>query len=199
MGGFYDSLGIRDGELRDFGSTVDINRPGSLHVHADRDWRPVGMSEMLQLDEPFALVKRVESAAGWAKGHAVTTPRSLTYRVIANVLQSQVEDKHAWDARHVRPSTAALDETSELYLPPSVIEGFPGGVELVSSRDETRTMFEPWEHIWVLLRGEAPVAIFDTEGRVATFHGTHEMMPIYKAEGHRLGSVIAATLGRTLP
>lgn len=199
LGGFYDSLGIRDGELSDFGVTVDLNRNGgSVHVHGERSWQPVTLHTLLSADEPFEVIERVEGVAAWHVGRRATKPRSLTYRVIAQVLQSQVDDRHRWDARSIAPEEMWGYGAS--YPEPDVLDGFAEGRALLATLTPGRTGFHPWENLWVLSRDEQPVAVLDTDGRIVIGdRPIASMMSIYQQSGRRIAPVIAQTLAAVLP
>ncbi|MCH1883958.1 hypothetical protein [Agrococcus sp. ARC_14] len=199
LDGFYDCLGVRDGELSDFEVRVDLNRNGgSVHVHSEQPWQPVALHTLLTADEPFDVIKLVEKVTAWPMGRRATTPRSLTYRVIAQVLQSQVDDRHRWDARLVVPREMWGYNAS--YPEPNVLDGFAEGREMLATLSPGRTKFHPWENLWVIFRDEQPVAVLDTDGRIVIGNRPiASMMPIYLQNGRRIAPVIAQTLAAVLP
>lgn len=197
--GFYDCLGLRDGELSHLGIRSDVNRGGgSVHVHGEPMWSSEPLHALLSAAEPLEIVKKVEQQARWQSGRRATTGRSLTYRVIAQVLQSLVDDRHHWDVRQIRDRDHW--GYGEAYPEPAVLDGFARGRQLLETLPRGGSMFHPWENVWLLTRDDEPVAAFDTEGRVVVGdQPVAPMMPMYEAAGRRIFPVIARTLGEMLP
>ena len=202
MDGFYDSLGIVDLDRDKKMSVVDINRPGSVHVHSDPKWSPISLAEALGQHSPHDVIKRVEAAAGWAAPTATpkTTARVLTYRVIARVLASMVNDQHAWDVRTDWKQTSDWDEP----LPAGqqahgYLHEFPIANYFAHSLPSFGIVGEPNVHLWALKRDDKPVAILDTSGRLVTKSGYRDLMVSYRQHGRNLTRTIADALGDVLP
>ena len=201
MDGFYDSLGIVDLHGDKMKPIVDINRPGSVHVHTDSAWNPVTLSEALSHESPHDVVKRVEEATGWGSPSAApkTTARSLTYRVIARVLASMVNDQYSWDVR-TEWNPAQWEELLSNGAPAhGYVEKFPFAKYLAHSLPTLGLHGEPFIHLWALKRDDKPVAILDTSGRVVTESGYRDLLPTYRRNGRNLTRTIADALGEVLP
>ena len=201
MDGFYDSLGIIDLHGDKTNPVVDINRPGSVHVHTDPSWNPLALSEALSNESPHDVVKRVEAATGWGSPSAApkTSERSLTYRVIARVLASMVNDQYSWDVR-TEWNPSPLDESGSNGMQAhGYLEKFPFSEYLARTLPSLGVFGEPLIHLWALKRNDEPVAILDTSGRVVTKSGYRDLLPTYRHHGRSLTRTIADALGDVLP
>lgn len=95
-GGLYDCLTILGPELH-----IDINRTGSIHFHVtkSREQSPIPMgSWQLQLihgTDPKIFARRICELAGlpFTSPRPKTTPHTLTYRVISNLLQENTSHR----------------------------------------------------------------------------------------------------------
>lgn len=190
--GFYDSLGIIDLKSDNRDPVVDINRPGSVHVHSSDEFESIGLVEALSFSNAHTVVKRVETAARWGTPaiSPKTTARSLSYRVIARVLASMVNDRHEWEIR----SEWWGDDPFR-----SDLEALPFAHHLANTAPKLGIQAEPFSQLWVLKRDHSPVAIFDSVGRVVTESGYRELLPIYRRTNRSLTWVIADALGDVLP
>lgn len=106
-GGQYDCLAIRSAS----GLHIDLNRVGRIHVHADHTGdsvrtEPVEWNDYLEAD-PREFVERLERIVGLphVTSIPVTTPRVLTYRVLA-----AFSHLHAF-GRHADISMSTLDSS----------------------------------------------------------------------------------------
>lgn len=200
LGGFYDSLGMVDLNRDKTSSVVDINRPGSVHIHSSGEWEPISLSEALSLESPHEVVKRVEVATGWGSPTSApkTTARSLTYRVIARVLASMVNDQHMWDARTGWRPTGDESSLGGMQAHEG-LDKFPLAKYLAHSLPSLGLIGEPFIHVWILKRNDEPVALLDTAGRVVTKSGYRELLPTYRHHGRNLTRTIADALGDVLP
>lgn len=196
MDGHYNSLGLVDLNADKHAVVVDINRPGSVHVHQSGAFIPIGMPQALSFDNAHDVVKRVELAAHW--GEPTTTPkttaRTLTYRVIARVLASMVNDRHQWDVVTEWDDNEWNESSANGHF-----ESIPLARYLIDTAPSVGVFGEPWVHFWALQRDGKTVAMLDTAGRVATASGCRELLPSYRNVNGSLTRVIADALGDVLP
>jgi hypothetical protein len=193
--GFYDSLGIVDLHANKGQVLVDINRPGSVHVHSAPDFDPLSLVESMGAHSAHDSIKRIEEAARWtAQASPKTTARSLTYSVIARVLAAMVIDRHVWDVRSEMNDSILDDDPANGHL-----KEFPLGQFLSMTLPSIGVLGEPWVHVWALTKDGKPVAILDTAGRVVTVSGLRELLPLYRHHNCSLTRVIADALGDVLP
>lgn len=83
-GGLYDCLAIRS----ERGAHVDLNRVGSIHIHAIEgggmpNWEPVGWSAYLADPQAFLALLEERVRLPHVEASPPTTPRVLSYRVLA--------------------------------------------------------------------------------------------------------------------
>lgn len=161
--------------------------------------------EMLAALTPLEVVTRIEVASGVGipRVSPATSPRSLTYRVIANALATTTNDRYEWyavpapmlhDEDPENPGCAYFRDFPSTILPRSeyvamTLEEFAAGGRSVY-------FFQPF---WALLRDLEPVAIFDSAGVVHTGLGATSLMPLYEETGHKLSLVTARVLGAYFP
>ena len=196
MDGFYNSLGLVDLKSQSKQIVVDVNRPGSVHVHDGAAFAPIGLTEALSFDDAHEVVKRVEIAARWGEPKTTpkTTARTLTYRVIARVLASMVNDRHQWDVVTEWNDGSWSDSSSNGHF-----ASIPLADYLLHTGPTVGVFGEPWVHFWALQRDGQTVALLDTAGRVATASGLRELLPSYRHYNGSLTRVIADALGDVLP
>ena len=158
--------------------------------------------EMMAASSPHETVKRIEVATGLGvlKATPVTTPRSLTYRVIASALATAVDDRHEWYA-----VPAPMMPTEDPDCP--YFNSFTTAIE---ARDDyaraalhqlvaTGRGIHFFQPFWALLRNLEPIAIFDAAGVIHTVMGATEMMPAYEYIDRKLALTTARVLGPYLP
>ena len=154
--------------------------------------------EMMAASSPHETVKRIEVAVGLGipKATPVTTPRSLTYRVIASALAAAVDDRHDWYAVPA-PMNPDDDPDCAYFRPfPTAIAARDAYVlavdEQLAATGRSIHFFQPF---WALLRGLEPVAIFDAAGVIHTGMGATELMPAYEYIDRKLVLTTARVLG----
>lgn len=207
LDGFYDCLTLR-GEVESRPVHIDFNRLGSVHVHPDHigllnDWAA------LTHNDAHHAVKEIERAAGLAPTEAAPTSnsRAITLRLIARVLNYLVNDKSSWDARMLGeplfnlPSPYAptlVDETTSAH-PFATIFPTADQLDAFAQSAHTQHGVEPGR-LWVLLRSESPVAIFDAKGGVVhTREARVALRPLYARMNRNLTQTMAHALGGLLP
>jgi hypothetical protein len=194
-GGQYDCLAL---VRREQGPTsvIDLNRAGRLHVHQPETATVATWLDVVNATDPHQVVKALERAARLQPVSGLpTTPELLTYRVIARVLASVVDDRHTWDAR-----CEAHDTTGGMGSGPcGYLEHFPRAGAAVREFPALGRPLEPDSHVWALLRDDEPVALLDIHGTVYTRTATVDLMPAYRTHGSNLTRTIATVLGDVLP
>jgi len=195
LDGFYNSLGLVDLNVDKHSVVVDLNRPGSVHVHNESTFEPILLTEALSFDNAHEVVKRVEIATHWGEPKATpkTTARTLTYRVIARVLASMVNDRYVWDAVTEWDDSVWTESSGHGYL-----HGIPIAAYLFHTVPAVGVLGEPWVHFWALQRDGETVAILDTAGRVATASGCRDLLGSYRHHNGSLTRVVAEVLGDVL-
>jgi hypothetical protein len=158
--------------------------------------------EMMAAVSPHETVKRIEVGAGLGipKAAPITTPHTLTYRVIASALAIAVDDRHEWYAVPA-PMNPFDDPDCAYFLPfPSAMAARDAyalaAEEQVAATGRDMHFFQPF---WALLRDLEPVAIFDSAGVIHTSYGSMELMAFYKDVKRRLTVTTSRLLGHALP
>lgn len=154
--------------------------------------------EMMAAVSPHETVKRIEVASGLGipKAVPVTTPHSLTYRVIASALATAVDDRYEWYA-----VPAPMDPYDDPDCP--YFQAFPSAMAArddyaeaadaqIAATSRDIHFFQPF---WALLRNLEPIAIFDSAGVIHTVMGATELMPIYDSIHRKLALTTARVLG----
>ena len=158
--------------------------------------------EMMAAVSPHETVKRIEVAAGLGipKATPVTTPHSLTYRVIASALATAVDDRYEWYAVPALMNPYD-DPDCPYFLPfPTALQARDDYAEAadaqIAATGRGIHFFQPF---WALLRNLEPIAIFDAAGVIHTVMGATELMPTYEQIHRRLALTTARVLGPYLP
>ena len=158
--------------------------------------------EMMAAVSPHETIKRIEVGTGLGipKATPVTTPHSLTYRVIASALATAVDDRHEWYAVPA-PMNPYDDPDCPYFLPvPSALQARDDYAEeadaQIAATGRTIHFFQPF---WALLRNLEPIAIFDSAGVIHTVMGANELMPAYENIHRNLTITTAQVLGPYLP
>ncbi|WP_433803551.1 hypothetical protein [Actinomycetospora sp. CA-084318] len=189
-GGLYDCLTlISPGPT----NLLDLNREGSIHARTFK----LTWVDALAAPGGHDLIKRLE--ADLDLSHNATTPattaRTLTYRVLARVLTSLVDDRHRWDARNGYYDSSGGDGGQRTEL-----QQFPTVVDALEDRRPDDLLGIPAYRFWVLLRDDDPVAVLDTDGRLhQPDQPCVEFLPLYRRHQSRLTATIGAALGHLLP
>lgn len=197
-GGQYDCLSLIRRTPSATTTLIDLNRTGRAHVHVTDDFKPIPWTEAIAASGGHDVVHSLEQAAGLnppAKAQP-TGPRVLTFRVIARVLASLVDDRHEWDARNVQLDSSGMDAMDSHR--PELLQ-FPTVVEALRDKRSDDLFGRPGYRFWTLLRDGKPVAVFDIDGRLhLPDQPPSELLPAYKRT-RSLTAVIGETLGHVLP
>jgi hypothetical protein len=203
-GGMYDVLAVAritpDGPSSE---RLEMNRVGSLHIFPDKiGW--MTWSAVLATDDPHDVVHRVEAALGLHPSpKPVTSPRALTYRVIARILTSLVDDRNRWDARMGVYVTTGYGGGPRQEID----EHFPHALDHVRRLPTLPSWDGPHRHLWILgyaldndLKAHR-VAVLSDDAHLFLpgKKPTVDLMALYTANGRRLSATVHAALGRVLP
>lgn len=175
MDGFYHGLETFDPRS---GSSVFMNFNGSIHLTRG-DHRAVdgiGWQAIFEAEDPHEVVKLIETAVGWTKASAdPTTPRSLTYRIIAAVLGRTINDRirltvgtHSYGASYFTPEAM-----------PAWVSEFEGLESAVRACPDEAGL--PLRHFWMIRRGDQPSAVLaDNATLYAADDSPTSLMPLYR-------------------
>ena len=191
--GMYDCLTLVD-RYR-WTSVVDLNRVGRLHVRGRTGFAT--WSDAIGAPDGHEMVRRLERAAELPARRPTppTTARTLVYRLIARVLTSLIDDRHAWDARNGFHDSSGGDagRRGDLDLFPTIR----------SDLDEDRQdgfLGDPACRYWLLTRADEAVAVLDGDGRLhRRDRSPVTLLPLYRRTGSSLTATIGGALGDLLP
>lgn len=172
---------------------VMLNRAGTVQIHIGPKSDIVATwEEALAAPHPHSLVKEIESRTGWGSPSQSpsSTPRSLTYRLMASALQVLVNDRHPWDIR-----CDSIDSSDSLATDNGFIDTFPGAESLARDVESLGIYGEPHSLFWALVRGKEPVALFSLKGDVLTRSGAQmDVQQQYRDRGRSIRKVTADLL-----
>ena len=196
-GGQYDLLWLL--QLPQGGGDIQLNRHGSIQVHARFDgreaidWIPTEWEQYLASD-PKDFLLRLESAAGLpSPGRASpATPTTLTYRILAEIASTA---RGGWS--HVDIQEGYIDTSGAGGGPNSVLEEFSIDPELLRVRDDD-FFGEPGYRFWIVVRDGWPILALEQTRGVAWIYGggsrpTH-VMELYRGCQHNVGATTWALL-----
>lgn len=188
-GGMYDCLSlIGPGPA----PLVHLNRVGTITARTLK----LSWAEAFSAAGGHDLVKRLEEDLDLERRAApATTGRTLTYRVLARVLTSLIDDRHRWTACNgwYDTSDEGGGQRRELQQFPTVVHG------LRDHRPDD-LLRAPAYRYWLLLKDDRPVAVLDTDGRLhQTDQAALELLPLHRRNRSRLTTTVRAALGHLLP
>jgi len=194
--GQYDCLSLRDLESGD--GLLDLNRPGSLHLHFPEfltsswmDWR----DQLLK--DPIALLNKLSETLRLPvpKKLPKSTHTCLVYRVITEFLSHAIGGKVDWECRN------GFCDSSGWGGGPRTdwFKAFPAIKTLPVPERHPNLEFQTEYYYWFLLRDAEPVLCFDVNGTVITKAGkTLQLMSLYQKH-HRIWPMIYTVAGDLLP
>lgn len=199
-GGQYDCLSLFT-DTRDPQKIVDLNRAGGIHVFLpggqfDETAKPITWPGVMHAQGAHDIVKRIETAARLhvPKPTPATGAAAISYRVIARVLATLVNDRDPWDVRNEYHDTSGDGGGRQGF-----VDGFATARDAVREGRPTDLHGVAEYRFWALLRAGETIAILDTDGRVHTEDGAEDLLPLYVRHGRELGPTVHAALGRFLP
>lgn len=189
-GGQYDTLTI----ARPSGAVLDINRGGGhIHIHVPgTDVQPIPLTDALTEEDPHALVRQLEQAARLpVPAHAASaSPRSLTYRTLAFVLNATVNQQKTLDVRSEYEDTSGYGAGPRGWL-----AGFPLAAQRVRERRPDDLYDIPEYRYWLILRDDTPVAALDTDGFVYIGEDVRSLPAAYHRNGRSLARTTLEVVG----
>jgi hypothetical protein len=196
--GMYDCLSLIRRTDTETPTLIDLNREGRVHVHAAETFEPITWAGAFAARGGHDIVHALEKAAGLTPAAKAppTGPRVLTYRLIARILASLVDDRHQWDARNGQLDSSGMDATNDHR--PELLR-FPSVVEALCDKRPDDLFGRPAYRFWTLLRDADPVAVLDTDGRLhLQDQPPIEVPPLYR-RSRSLTTVISEAMGHILP
>ncbi|WP_111721105.1 hypothetical protein [Homoserinimonas sp. OAct 916] len=181
------------------GMSIQWDLVGGCKYLVNGEVHQISWIQMMAATSPHETVKRIEVATGLGvpKVTPATTPRSLAYRVIANVLGMAVDSRHSWFAVPARMLHGEACDYFD-YFPTAVAarEAYEDAAEEELEAGRGVYFFQPF---WAVLRDLEPVAIVDAVGVIHYIQGERELMPIYENIHRNLTLTTAQLLGPYLP
>lgn len=188
-GGIFDCFSLVRPQGDGMELFAELVSNGRIHSATNPDHEPVTWRQTMDAPDGLDTVRALEKATGLGEPTIVssTAGKVLTYRVLARVLGSLVNDRHAWDARYGmedwfdrRSERRELDRFSSIDLD-HFRQGDPFG----------RMSYR----LWILFRDEEPVAVLDIDGQLHQ----QDRPPVDLSEVHRQsGSSLTATVGTSM-
>lgn len=174
MDGFYHGLeiGVPGEKCRVF-----MNFHGSIHLHdGDHEHQGIKWTELLEAPTPHTVVREIESRMGWLVTSAdSTTPRSLTYRVLAACLTRRLNDRREWTV--VDGSTQAGVDLWGTEPNLSFLDDFEGARTLIDRSAQDRGL----SSLWLLREDERPAVLLSSRGRMYRHSGSEvDLMAVYR-------------------
>lgn len=201
--GMYDVLSLSDPSQGDYleRTRIMLNRNGTLQVHppsgSERSDIMIGpWANVIASRSPHQQVKVIERAAGLghpAKAPA-STPRVLSYRLLATLLALNINDRHPWDARQEFVSSsddASIEQGPHFKTFPTIPRELVR-TPIVGQSQDTQL------HFWILLRGAEPVAAISSEGCVYRKDKVVNLADHYKRHGRKLLPIVVSAFGDLL-
>lgn len=190
-GGTADVLrvwGPRRGALGETDVLVDLNRAGSIHLE-DQLGSRITWAEVMAAQSPHLIMKRIEDAHGrrLVRQAPSTTATSLVYRVIAQLLNEKLNDRHQWDVRMEFHDSSGDEDSSEN----GYVQTIPSATAAFTSARSRASVVDPGEHFWAVLRDDECRAVLDDAGVLHRRNGAPlELLSVYRRR-HRLFDVLA--------
>ena len=200
-GGQYDVLWLRTlgpGKRIDPGD-VPLNRNGTIQIHGRfdgqevRDWEPKPWSAYLSSD-PYEFLLRLEAAAGLQAPASTppSTPRTLTYRVLAAVAATAVMSVHPIEIQE------GFIDSSGGGGPNRVLDEFAVDRErLVPGPDDLYG--QPGYRFWIVVRSGTPLVAVDQRDATAwsaTGGPPFSLVELYQQAGRDVAVVAGEVLRR---
>lgn len=169
-----------------------LNRAGTVQVHLGQKVpMTFAWDEVLSAPDPHALIKRIETVAGWQpRLPATTAERALAYRFMATLLTLTQNARIRWD---VRMSYGAEGHA----YPRGALDGFPDVVDAARTTALTGAWAEPLSHFWTVRRGDEIVAMVSDTAMFFPRHGKpRSLMDQYIARKRRIEPIVIELLGK---
>ena len=188
--GQYDCLTL----MRDGKPLVWINRGGSILLE-DRDMS-MPLAGVFSDDDPATAIQAIEEATGLGvPRHAPATgPRTLAYRVAAQLTMLTVNDRHPVDVRSEYNDTSGGDAGGRRGL----IRGFPIAEARAAELRPDDLHGIPGYRYWAVLRNQEPIAALDTDGFAYLDEHVYHLPALYASNGRNLTALVTQTFAGIL-
>ncbi|NHF63745.1 TY-Chap2 family putative peptide chaperone [Microcella pacifica] len=202
-GGMYDVLCLFDPRDGDMWQQVCImlNRAGRIQVHhppgsETRDAIVTTWAESLAANDPHEQIKALEVSARLEhpKETPTSRPITLTYRLIATLLNITLKAKERWDVRNEFIDSSSDDEQEVL----GHIDKFTPLREHLRGAATLGLPHEPESHCWIVLRDDEPVAAITVDGRAYTRDRAVNLLPAYERAKRSILRLATETFGDLL-
>jgi hypothetical protein len=140
-------------------SRVALNPITGIHVVAPDLFQPLTWNQYFSSESDDAVVRDIESSAGWKVLTLSRSPRVITIIVIAQLLESLVHDDGDWYVESVRSDNTV--GTSLTHFSHEVDD-----LAIEWQLAEVTSAPEPWPFAWVLLKNWNAKAVFTIDGHV---------------------------------
>lgn len=171
-----------------------LNRAGTVQIHLGQKVpMTFAWSEVLTAPDPHALIKRIETVAGWQpRLPAITAKRALAYRFMATLLTLTQNARIRWDVRMNYGSEAQA-------YPRGALDNFPGVFDAARTTTLTGAWAEPLSHFWTVRRGDEVVAVVSDSAGFFPRHGKPcSLMDQYVAGKRRIEPMVLELLGKLM-
>lgn len=189
-GGTYDCLWLRPVQSNAPGS-IFLNRVGTIQIHDRFDGRGQSGWNMVTWEQyyethPRDFLLRFEDSAGLAAPSVtpVSTPASLTYRVMACLVATSIKTLEPITIEQGYIDTSGYGGGPNASL--DLFEQIPVDLRTKKSDD---FLDEPGFRFWIVLRGVEPILVFEQEsGFVWTRHNqaAFSVMELYQESRRNL-------------
>lgn len=167
-----------------------LNRAGTIQVHfGQKVPMTFAWDEVLTAPDPHALIKRIETVAGWQpRLPATTADRALAYRFMATLLTLTQNARIRWDVR--------MNYGAEGHAyPRGALNDFPDVVDAARTTALTGVWAEPLSHFWTVRRGDEIVAVVSDTAMFFPRHGKpRSLMDQYIARKRRIEPIVSELL-----
>ena len=177
---------------------VVFDLQSGMQVHEQGIQHFVPWSFVFAQNDAHTVVRKIENMTSLGKPTPTpaTAAHSLTFRLIAQLLAMNLDDRRSWNALEVEldPILEGADpEADPLIRPfPSVL------ADVKNQRDEIRELLglegRLRPYLWTIVRDLDPLLVLDADGFVHTRGGIYGTMEIYSAVQHDISRTAAAVL-----
>lgn len=197
-GGQYDCLSIYD---KDNQNIVHFNRAGRMTVFKRFDGRrtppPFDIwSTMCEQSNQKEILNKVSDLIGLPAPSKIpaSTPTTLAYRFIAELLTHGAFSKEQWECRNGYEDTSGYGGGVSPYF-----NQFPAAQEKLRLVLQNDFLKQPAYRFWFLCKDGRPLLCIETTGQVWNTEGKVFDLPLLYAKKHSICFLIAEIAGDCLP
>lgn len=174
--------------------TVQLSLAHGVELLGPVVYQPLRWRHVFAQESPHETVKLLEVSMGLdAPSRPVTTPTTLVYRLVAQLLASKVNDRHSWYVSNDDPETYGLTNGPH----DMELGAFPTALETMCREFETAAARGKWcgfSQYWAVMRDVELVMLLDANGVVHTKDGSLDLMALYVSRGRNLGDTVVKLL-----